>query len=216
MLSSADPQALDRMEELISQLSPPERRYKIFPLKHIPVLDMYLDLKDFLAEDLKDESGGYTRDWFGFPIQKGDKTKTGSGLSKRKKLMLTYDVPSKSILVANASASQLAEIEQLIKEFDKPARTDSVEIRMTAPIKIRYSKASVIAAAVKEVYRDLLSARDKEFDRGGDQRQQGRSQERVTVINYGGSTSNDGDDRGSQLKVGFEVRCRWGSTIFRT
>jgi type II secretory pathway component GspD/PulD (secretin) len=120
-------------------------------------------------------------------------------------LMITYDVPSRSILVANASPSQLAEVEQLIKEFDKPARTDSVEIRQTAPIKIRYSKASVIAAAVKEVYRDLLSSRDKEFDRGGDQRQQRRSTtERVTVINYGGSSGSDSNDRASQLKVGFE------------
>ena len=43
--------------------------------------------------------------------------------------MITYDRPSNSILVANASATQLAEIQQLIEQFDKPARSDSVEIR---------------------------------------------------------------------------------------
>ena len=31
MLSSADPLALDRMEELIEQLSPPEKRFKVYP-----------------------------------------------------------------------------------------------------------------------------------------------------------------------------------------
>jgi type II secretory pathway component GspD/PulD (secretin) len=117
--------------------------------------------------------------------------------------MITYDVPSNSILVANASPSQLQEIEQLIAEFDQPAPTDSVELRNTAAIKIHYSRPSIIAAAVKEVYRDLLSSRDKEFDRG-DQRQERDINERVTVINYGGSSSGSDNDRPSPVNIGFD------------
>jgi hypothetical protein len=59
-----------------------------------------------------------------------------------------------------------AEIEQLIDEYDRPAPADSVKTRRTAAIKVQYSKASTVAEAIKEVYRDLLSSRDKEFDRG--------------------------------------------------
>jgi type II secretory pathway component GspD/PulD (secretin) len=202
MIASTDTASLDRLEELIAQLSPQERRFKVYRLKHIPAGHMYYDLTDYFADDLKEEEGGWTRDWFGFRVPTGGEDKGPGGLSKRRKLMITYDVPSNSILVANASPRQLAEIEQLIHEFDRPAPSDSVEIRETAAIKIHYSRPSIIAAAVKEVYRDLLSSRDKEFDRG-DQRQQREAAERVTVINYGGSSSDD-DDRPSPLKVGFD------------
>ena len=94
---------------------------------------MCFDLKDYFKEDLEEEGERrYVCDWFGFRSLTGSQDSGPTGLSKRRKLMITYDVPSNSILVANASPSQLAEIEQLIEAFDKPARTDSVEIRDTA------------------------------------------------------------------------------------
>jgi type II secretory pathway component GspD/PulD (secretin) len=204
MLSSPDTAALDRMEDLIEQLSPAEKRFKVFPCKYIRASEMWYDLTDFFEDDLKEKSGGMIRDWNGFLVPTGNNNeKSGTGLSKRRKLMITYDRPSNSILVANASATQLAEIQQLIDQFDKPAKSDSVEIRQTAAIKIHYSKPSVIAAAVKEVYRDLLSSRDKEFDRG-DKREERSTTERVTVINYGGSSESEGSDRPSPVKVGFD------------
>ena len=94
---------------------------------------------------------------------------------------------------------------QMIKEFDKAPRSDSVEKRTTRPIKIRYSKPTVIAAAIKDVYRDLLSTRDKEFERN-EQKDKKSSTERMTVINYGGggSSGQEDSDRGSAVKVGFE------------
>ena len=44
MISSRDPVALDRMEELIGQLTPPERRFKVYELNYIPASHMYWDL----------------------------------------------------------------------------------------------------------------------------------------------------------------------------
>ena len=41
MISSSDPVALDRMEELIGQLTPPERRFKVYELKFVKAFDMY-------------------------------------------------------------------------------------------------------------------------------------------------------------------------------
>jgi hypothetical protein len=136
-------------------------------------------------------------------VPTGGQKESGAGLAKRRKLMITYDRPSNSILVANASATQLAEIQQLIEQFDKPTRSDSVEVRQTAAIKIQYSRPSIIAAAVKEVYRDLLSKRDKEFDRG-DKREEKSATEHMTVLSFGPSSSDPNNDRTSPVKIGFD------------
>ncbi|HEX5471078.1 MAG TPA: secretin N-terminal domain-containing protein, partial [Lacipirellulaceae bacterium] len=202
MISSSDTAALDRLEQMIEQLSPPQRHFKVYRLKNIRAIDMYYDLLDFFKEDLedKDKNNGFYDWWWGGRQESNDKS--GPTLSKRRKLMITYDPPSNAILVANASPSQSTEIEQLISEFDQPPPTNSVEKRVTMPIKIIYSKPSIIAATVKEVYRDLLSSRDKEFDRG-DQKDKRGAAERVTIIDYPGSGDND-NERPSPLKVGFD------------
>ncbi len=204
MLSSADPLALDRMEELIDKLSPPEKRYKVFRLKYISALNMKWNLEDFFADELKGDTKSTIEydPWYGFRPGSSSIDK-GTGLSKRKKLMISWDTPSNTILIANASPSQMQEIEQLIAEYDKPAPEDSVRTRRTAWIKVKYSKASAIADSIKQVYRDLLSSKDKEFDRGGDERQRGQSQERVTVFRYG-SDGDQGGKRPTPMKVGFE------------
>jgi hypothetical protein len=205
MLSSSDTAALDRLQEIIEQLSTSEKRFKVFRLTYIPASHMYWDLKDYFAQDLEADTETTYDYWYYPPRPRSTKNKGATGLSARRKLMITYDVPSNSILVANASASQMAEIQQLIAEFDRPTRSDSVEKRETQAIKITYSKPSIIAATIKEVYRDLLSSKDKEFDRGRDQKDQRGDAERMTVINYGGMHSDEGsgDDRPTPLKVGF-------------
>ena len=203
-ITSTDTAALDRMEQLIEDISPPQRRFRVFRLNYIKAIDFYFDvLKDYFKEDLESKGESEFQGWFFGPRFGKNEDKTGPTLSKRKKLMLTWDPQSNSILAANGTANQMAEIDQLVAEFDKPARSDSVEKRTTKPVKIRYSKPTVIAAAVKEVYRDLLSSKDKEFDRGDQKEKKGNS-ERVTIIDYAPSMGDGGDGRPSQLKVGFE------------
>ncbi len=206
MLSSKDTAALDRLEELIENLTPADKRFKVFRLQYITALNMKWNLEDLFKEELKTDSAGYIRDYWSGDLKPRAGTDKGlGGLSKRRKLMITWDTPSNSILVANASPSQLTEIEQLIAEYDRPAPADSVKTRKTVTVKIRYSKAKVIAEALKEVYRDLLSSRDKEFDKG-DQKDRGATTERVTMIRYGSSDSSDNSSsqRPSPVKVGFE------------
>ena len=101
-------------------------------------------------------------DWWG-DVQ-DQQAQKGQLLSKRPPLRLIWDPASDTILVANASASQLAEIERLIKEYDQPQPDDAATERVTRPVKIQYSQASTIVTALKEVFRDLLSSKDKEFD----------------------------------------------------
>ena len=53
-ITSTDTAALDRMEQLIEELSPPQRRFKVFRLNYIRAIDFYFDvLKDYFKEDLE-------------------------------------------------------------------------------------------------------------------------------------------------------------------
>ena len=204
VIASQDSAALDRLEDLVDEIAPPASRFKMFRLDYAKAVDVYYNLKEYFEEELKGE-GGQVLDWWGYVQDTGPKDE-GMRLSKRHTLRLIWDPPSNSILVANASPSQLYEIEQLIKEYDQPASADSTKTRSTGVIKIRYSRASKIAAAIKDVYRDLLSSKDKEFDKG-ERKEQGSTRESVTVIRYnsgGGEGGEGGPKKTAPLKVGFE------------
>ena len=203
VIASQDSAALDRLEGFVDELAPPSNRFKMFRLTYAKAVDVYYNLKEYFEEELKGE-GGQVLDWWGMVQDTGPKDK-GMRLSKRRTLRLIWDPPSNSILVANASPSQLYEIEKLIKEYDQPASADSTRTRSTGVIKVRYSRASKIAAAIKDVYRDLLSSKDKEFD-SKERKDQGSTRESVTVIRYnsGGSGDDSGPKKSAPLKVGFE------------
>jgi hypothetical protein len=175
----------------------------MFRLQYSKAVDVYYNLKEYFEEELSGE-GEPMLDWWGNIQNSGSKDK-GMQLSKRRTLRLIWDPPSNSILVANASPSQLYEIEQLIKEYDQPASADSTKMRSTGVIKVKYSRASKIAAAIKDVYRDLLSSKDKEFD-ANEKKEQGSSRESVTVIRYnsGGGEGDGAGQKTAPLKVGFE------------
>jgi type II secretory pathway component GspD/PulD (secretin) len=131
-------------------------------------------------------------------------SKSGSLLSKRPKLRLIWDPASDSILVANASPSQLAEIERLIKEYDQPQPDDAATERVTKPVKIQYSRASTIVTSLKEVFRDLLSSKDKEFD-SKDGQKSGSGSSGVTVLRFGlGGNSDNSTKKTAPVKVGFQ------------
>jgi len=201
VVASQDQVALDRLEGLVDELAPPSNRFKVFRLSYAKAVDVYANLKEYFEEELSGEKGQML-DWWGFVQDTGPK-EDGMRLSKRRTLRLIWDPPSNSILVANASPSQLYEIEQLIKEYDQPASADSTKTRRTEVVKVNYSRASKIATAIKDVYRDLLSSKDKEFD-SAERKQQGSARESVTVIRYNSANANDGPKKSAPLKVGFE------------
>jgi hypothetical protein len=204
LIASEDTAALDRLEHFIGEAAPPTQRYKIFRIKYANVFDVYLNLKEFYEDELSGEKEQIL-DWWG-DVRESNK-KDSSLLSKRPPLRLIWDPASDSILVANASSRQLTEIERLINEYDQPAPDDATTERVTQPVKIQYSRASTIAAAVKEVYRDLLSSKDKEFDskeanKGGSSTGSGSG---VTILSYSrNNSSSDGAKKSAPVKVGFQ------------
>ena len=203
VIASQDNAALDRLEGLADELLPPANRFKIFRLDYVKAYDVYANLTEFYEDELKSGAKQQNSFPFFFDFAPQEKKEEPAKMSTRRKLRIIYDPPSNSILVANASASQLQEIEQLIKEYDQPASADSTKMRRNGTIKVQYSKASIIATAIKDVYRDLLSSKDKEFD-SKDKKQQGTSRESVTVIRYGAGSDTGGPKKTAPMKIGFE------------
>jgi type II secretory pathway component GspD/PulD (secretin) len=201
VIASKDTEALDLLQQFIGQTVPQGQRWKIFKIRYADVYDVYLNLKEFYEDELKGERS-QVLDWWGYMQDAGPKD--GSLLSKRPPLRLIWDPDSNTILVANASGSQLAEIEHLIKQYDQPQPEDAATERVTRPVKIQYSKASTIVTSLKEVFRDLLSSKDKEFDQKDGQKSSSGSNG-ITVLRYSmGGSSDSNQQRSAPVKVGFQ------------
>jgi type II secretory pathway component GspD/PulD (secretin) len=166
VISSEDTKALDRLEQLMAELTPPREDYEIFRLKHAWAYSVAFTLEDIFkeGEDEGQRRSPYSWGWYGY--DRGDSSGDSSvRLSKRRPLKFISDSDSNSILVHGADAGQLAKITKLIEFYDQPEPTDSQSIRKTEIVQLRYARASMVAEAVKEVYRDLLSANDKALQR---------------------------------------------------
>ena len=94
--------------------------------------------------------------WYDYSDTGQDETEDERRLSKRPKLKFIADSDRNNILVEGADPAQLKTIEELIRAFDQPLPKDSETDRRTEVIRVRYAKAKDVAAAVKDVYRDLL------------------------------------------------------------
>lgn len=151
------------MEELLHEAAPPKRDYKVFYLKHSTTwaYSVELSLKDFFEVDKK-KSGSDYNPYFGFRMGAEEKD-SARRLSKRKALKFISDSDSGTIIVQGADVQQLKVIEELINIYDQPLATDGKQVRKTQVFTLKYSKATILAEAVKDVYRDLLSTNDKAY-----------------------------------------------------
>ena len=195
VITSEDTEALDLLEDMIGEMAPPRKDYKTFRLKYAWAYGIASNLEDFFKEeDEKNSRPRYYYDYWDYRPEQ--KTKEAARLSKRRPLKFISDSDTNSILVQGATPEQLRQIEELIEFYDTPEPTDSQNIRKTEIILMRYSKAQVIAEAVKEVYRDLLSSKDKAF---ADKKDQQRPESRYTYI-YGG----EGDEKQTEQAPRFK------------
>ncbi|HUT88894.1 MAG TPA: secretin N-terminal domain-containing protein [Thermoguttaceae bacterium] len=191
IITSEDTEALDQLEDLISRLAPPRRDYHVFELKFAEAYWVKWNLDDFFKEEDK-ESNSSSRyyDYYWGPQSSGS-GETSRRLSKRRPLKFISDDDTNTILVQGATPDQLRIIEELIELYDQPPSTDSESARRTEVFQVRYSKADVVAEAVKEVYRDLLSDRDKALaNRGQQQQQKTESRYSYTYV-----LGDEGDER---------------------
>lgn len=204
MLHSRDTAALDQLEDLLSSLTPPAPDYKVYYLKNAFASLVQLNLKEYFEEDEDfDSDENWMRAYYGMSFESGDNS---TGLSSRKKLRFIYDIDTNSVLVANASPSQLATCDALIEIYDKAPSQDSYSARSFATFELTYSKADSVAKTIKEVFRDLLSSKDKDFEK---QQQQGEKQGSRSAGStyyriYGSGLNDDKDKKPTTVKTSFE------------
>lgn len=203
VLMSEDAATIARLEDLINTLAPREELFEEFEVVHADAYYIHWKLEDYFEEELAGDDGGQMLDWWGRVRDLGPKDK-GHKLSKRRKLRLILNLHTNSIVAANATAQQLQTIDRLISTWDKPPRNSDVTNRRTGMVKVKYSSATKIAQSLKEVYRDLLSSRDKEFEteegKGG-----GYTAAKTTEIEFAGIDASGGPtSRTSPIEVRFD------------
>lgn len=192
--SSRDLAALAAMEDLMGQVAAPRRSYKIFRLKYATPSWVTLNLKDFFKSEEQTKSGIEYDPWYGFmPSQK--KTSGKHSLSKRRQPQFISDNFTSTILVRDADAKQLQTIEDLIAIYDVPEPSDSRSMRVTTIFRLKHAKAGMVAAAVKDVFRDLLSSNDKALEADDKGQRQSGGGGLVTFLPRGpSSNSSEGDE----------------------
>ncbi len=191
LVSSEDPEALQEMEELIAQLVAPKRSFKVFTLKYATPSWVTLNLKDFFkAEEETKSTLEYSPYWGIVPSQK--KVSGNRTLSRRRQPQFISDNFTSTILVRDADAKQLQTIEDLIAIYDVPEPSDSRSVRVTTIFRLRNARASIVAAAVKDVFRDLLSSNDKALEKDDKNQQRQSSSGLVTFLP--GTEKKDGED----------------------
>lgn len=172
IVTSSDPEALAAMEDLVAQLVAPRRTFRVFRLKYATPSWVTLNLKDFFKADEETKSTMEYSPYFGMmPSEK--KVKGNRTLSKRRQPQFISDNFTSTILVRDADAKQLQTIEELIAIYDVPEPSDTRSMRVTTIFRLENARATSVAAAIKDVFRDLLSSNDKalEKDDKGQQRQ---------------------------------------------
>jgi type II secretory pathway component GspD/PulD (secretin) len=112
-----------------------------------------------------------------------DQKKEPPSLGKQRKLRIIDDYWTNTLIISNASSMQLRLIEEMIGLYDKKQKPQGFDERRTVTVKIKYSRASDIAKSLKEVYADLLSSKDKEFQ--GREGQQASSIQRAQRYMFG-------------------------------
>jgi type II secretory pathway component GspD/PulD (secretin) len=158
MITSLDTRALDRLEDLVTQLSPAYKTdYQIFKLKFALASSVATVLKEIFKEGQQQRVPLWMQIEYGL----GDGDKDRGRLSRRRPLKIVSEYDTNSILVQGADASQLKTIKELIEFYDKPEPPDAQSVHQTEKFVLKWSKAETVAETIKDLYRDLLSPKDK-------------------------------------------------------
>lgn len=194
IVSCEDPAALAEIEDLMKRVARPSQSFKIFEIKHQSPYWVAATLEEYFAMDEEEE--GYL-DWWG-RWRGGSSSKDDKhSLSKRRIPQFIWDNYTSTILVRDADPRQMKTIEELIEIYDAPSPADTRSMRVNRFFRLKNAKAQVVAQAVKDVFRDLLSSNDKALEKpgGGEKQQASRG-----FSGFGGSDSGDDEDDDVRFK----------------
>ncbi|EMI26601.1 secretin N-terminal domain-containing protein [Rhodopirellula europaea] len=199
ILRSDDTDALDQLEDLMLQVSPPRRPYHVFRIRYASVVFIADDLEDYFEEDEEDEEDDSDR-FYRYIFGSGDSEDKGpKGLDAAGKLKFLPNSDTGTLIVSGATGQQLQTIEELIRLWDVPETVNPRRVRYTKLVHIQYGSAAKIAETVKDAYRDLLSSNDKAFQAGGGGGKRGGAQSASNRESGSGlEDSESGKDGGGQ------------------
>ena len=93
----------------------------------------------------------------------------------------------------------MATVERLIEIYDRAPSDDSISARRLEIFQLNYARAEDVATTIKEVYRDLLSTKDKEFAGKKDEKQSNQMTSYYRI--YGGSSN--ANNKPTKVKASF-------------
>ena len=190
VLESDDLDALDALEDLAADLTPPQRDFHVFQLEHTDYTTWLVgQLEDFFKADGEEKE---TLDWFGDPINVREESP--DRLSKRKPLRFIGDIDTRTILVQNATPAQLRQIRDLLDIWDRAPEKKGGALRLTKLWSLENAKAAEVAATLKDVYRDLLSTNDPALKSKDDDEKNAQPAAPATTYIYGRNNGQDEDD----------------------
>ncbi len=200
VLSSDDPAALNQLEDLLNAIEPMHQEFAKFKLRHVTASSVVDKLEEYFTEELKDQTESVFDMW---GRKRGEKEKDmgPSTLGRRQLLRFISENYTNTVIVQGASTSQLASVKELIAIYDRRPEPKFYYARKTEVIPLKYSRAQDIAESLKDVYRELLSSKDKEF-RSEDGKQQVVGDRKSTYIF--GEIHKDSDGEESPVLIKFD------------
>lgn len=196
-LFSTDPKLLDQLESMMLQNPPPKKQFDVFRVQWARASWIKLSLEEYFREQVKnDEENDELQGFLSFLIfdELRPKENTSPQLGKKTPVRFIADNDTSTIIAIGADEAERQTIRELIRIWDVPEPTNSSNIRFTKLVRIKYSRAEVIAEALKDAYRDLLSANDKAFQQqngpsssvGGGESKREAQNDNATVSSSGG------------------------------
>jgi hypothetical protein len=198
VVASQDPAALDLLEDLLREMASKRKAFEVFQLKYAPAFWVAFNLEDFFKEDKKDNRRNNGYGWWYYDMPRESDREDPRRLSNRPPLKFISDDDTNTIVVQGADSQQLETVAQLIELYDQPPPEDAQSRRVTQIFSIRFSKAEVISEALKDVYRDLLSANDKALAQQQQQQNQ-RPAGETYITNIGFGEEDEQRDRRTQV-----------------
>lgn len=190
IVTSPDPAALERFDQLLEGLLPKGEDFRVFQLEHASAFLVRMNLEEaFGVADAYDRR------------RRDDEDRPR--LSERQPLRFISDSDTNTVLVQHASLDQIQQIERLVETYDRPERVDPQTVRATQIVPLRHAQAAELAEMVKEVYRDLLSDNDRALGQSQSQEQRRSSygSSRSKRPQFKGALSLGVDELANQLVV---------------
>ncbi len=164
VVSSDDAVALRRLKQLVGEITSNEASLRVFSLKNANAVEVATLLTNAYAPRTPVAPKPAVTDprfrWTGFDDLQADDEPLPGEEEPEIPIRFLGDPLTNTVLVQGANERRLAEIEELIKSYDRVPPADTQPTRKTQIVKIKYASAEEMGKVVKDVFRDLLSPDD--------------------------------------------------------